>query len=148
MSEHRVAIEWSGGSAEFTYDTYPRDHLWTFEGGIEVPATAAPDFKGTEGLVDPEEAFVASVASCHMLTFLAVAARKRFDVESYRDAAVGYLEKNDEGKLAMTRVELSPEIVFGSSVPDKEQLEKLHESAHRNCFIANSVTTSVVIQTH
>lgn len=145
MSEHRIDIEWSLGSAEFTYDTYPRDHLWTFDGGIEVPATAAPDFKGTEGLVDPEEAFVASIAACHMLTFLAVAARKRFVVESYKDAAVGYLEKNDDGKQAMTRVELKPEIAFGTSAPDDEQLAKLHESAHRNCFIANSVTTKIDI---
>ncbi len=146
MSEHRATIEWSGGSTEFTYDLYPRDHLWTFEGGIEVPATAAPQFLGTAGLVDPEEGFVASVASCHMLTFLAIAARKRFIVTSYTDNPVGYLEKNDDGKLAMTRVELEPEIVFGPSAPNDEQLERLHDSAHKNCFIANSVCTSIEIK--
>lgn len=146
MSEHRALIEWSGGSSEFTYDTYPRDHLWTFEGGIEIPATAAPDFRGTEGLVDPEEAFVASVAACHMLTFLAVAARKRFVVKSYRDSAVGMLEKNDAGRLMMKRVVLRPEIVFGDPAPSVEQIERLHDSAHRACFIANSVRTSIVVE--
>jgi len=146
MSEHRATIEWSGGSSEFTYDTYPRDHLWTFEGGIEIPASSAPDFLGTPSLVDPEEAFVASVASCHMLTFLAIAARKRFIVESYNTTAVGYLEKNDAGKLTMTRIVLHPAIVFGSSAPTEEQLDRLHASAHKNCFIANSVRTSIVVE--
>ena len=147
MSEHRAKIEWSVGTEDFTYETYPRDHLWTFEGGIEVPATAAPDFLGTPGLVDPEEAFVASVASCHMLTFLAVAARKRFVVLRYSDQAVGHLEKNDAGRLAMTRVKLRPEIEFGRSAPDPGQLARLHESAHKNCFIANSVHTAIDIET-
>ena len=146
MSEHRATIEWSGGSSEFTYDTYPRDHLWTFEGGIEIPASSAPAFLGTPNLVDPEEAFVASVASCHMLTLLAIAARKRFIVESYNDSAVGYLEKNDAGKLAMTRVVLRPVIIFGSSAPTREQLDRLQTSAHKNCFIANSVHTSIVVE--
>ena len=146
MSEHRATIEWSGGSSEFTYDTYPRDHLWTFEGGIEIPASSAPKFLGTPSLVDPEEALVAAIASCHMLTFLAIAAKKRLIVESYNDSAVGYLEKNDRGKLAMTRVVLRPVIVFGTSAPTDEQLERLHASAHKNCFIANSVHTSIAIE--
>jgi organic hydroperoxide reductase OsmC/OhrA len=147
MSEHRAIISWSRGTADFTYDAYSRDHSWTFEGGIEVAASAAPDFLGTSELVDPEEAFVASVASCHMLTFLAIAARKRLTVEEYRDHAVGTLEKNAEGKLAITRVVLKPRVSFGGSGLSSEgDLERIHELAHENCFIANSVRASIVVE--
>jgi len=147
MSEHRATISWSRGTSDFTYDAYSRDHSWTFEGGIEVAASAAPDFLGTPELVDPEEAFVASVASCHMLTFLAIAARKRLTVEEYRDHAVGTLEKNSEGKLAITRVVLKPRVSFGGSgVSSEGDLERIHELAHENCFIANSVRASIVVE--
>jgi organic hydroperoxide reductase OsmC/OhrA len=146
MSEHRATIAWSRGSHEFSYDAYPRAHTWSFEGGIEVPASAAPEYKGDASRVDPEKAFVAAVASCHMLTFLALAARKRFVVDDYRDAAVGFMEKNDEGRLAITRVELRPEIAFGaSSAPSPEDLERLHALAHEHCFIANSVRAEIVV---
>lgn len=146
MSEHRAAVSWSRGECDFTYESYSRDHTWAFEGGVEVPASAAPDFLGTANRVDPEEAFVASVASCHMLTFLAVAARKRLVVESYEDAATGIMEKNADGKLAVTRIVLDPRVSFGGSkVPSAAEIARLHESAHEHCFIANSVRTSIVV---
>jgi organic hydroperoxide reductase OsmC/OhrA len=146
MSVHGANIAWQRNRDDFEYDSYTRNHVWRFANGIEAAASAAPDFLGDPSCVDPEAAFVASLASCHMLTFLAIAARKRLIVDSYSDDAVGYLEKNDNGRLAMTRVELRPKIVFANGAePDAEQLERLHASAHRQCFIANSVTTRVVV---
>jgi organic hydroperoxide reductase OsmC/OhrA len=147
MSEHAATITWTRGARDFTYETYSRDHTWRFDGGVEVAATAAPAFLGSAANVDPEEAFVASVASCHMLTFLAIAARKRFVVERYEDAAVGHLEKNEAGKLAVTRVTLAPKIAFGGEkAPSAEEIAKLHELAHENCFIANSVRTEISVR--
>jgi organic hydroperoxide reductase OsmC/OhrA len=147
MSEHKATISWSRGAREFTYEAYSRDHTWRFDGGIEVAGSAAPSYKGSPACVDPEEAFVAAIASCHMLTFLAVAARRRFVVESYEDDAVGLMEKNDAGKLAVTRVALRPRIAFGGSpLPSPADLEQLHHLAHENCFIANSVKTEIVIE--
>lgn len=147
MSKHESKVAWSRGDHEYTYDTYPRDHAWTFPGGVEVPASAAPDFLGNPDRVDPEEALVASLSSCHMLTFLALAARKRFVVESYDDAAVGTMEKNEDGKLAITRVVLRPNIVWGGEKqPDAATIEKMHHKAHEQCFIANSVKTEIVVE--
>ena len=146
MSEHKATISWERGARPFSYESYSRDHTWTFDGGVEVPATAAPAYLGSPALVDPEEAFVAAVASCHMLTFLALAARKRLVVDRYEDAATGFMTKNDAGKLAVTRVELRPAILFGGEkAPSAEELERLHELAHENCFIANSVRTEIVV---
>ena len=145
MSEHRAELLWLRGDVRFTYETYSRDHVWTFDGGMEVAATAAPAYRGSPGRVDPEEAFVASIASCHMLTFLAIAARKRFNVRSYRDSAVGHMEKNEQGRLAVTRVELSPRIEFDGDPPDARTLEKMHEVSHEECFIANSVRTTITV---
>ena len=147
MSEHRATVLWTRSSDDFAYETYSRDHVWEFDGDVKVNASAAPDFLGTSGRVDPEEAYVASLSSCHMLTFLAIAARRRFVVDSYKDPAVGYLEKNSEGKLAVTRVVLRPEISFsGAKSPSPDELDKLHHVAHSQCFIANSVHTSISIE--
>ena len=146
MSAHGANIAWQRNGDDFAYDSYTRNHVWRFPNGIEITASATPDFLGDPSCVDPEAAFVASLASCHMLTFLAIAAKKRLVVDSYSDDAVGYLEKNEEGRLAMTRVELRPKIAFGEgSEPDAKALKRLHESAHRQCFIANSVTTRIVV---
>jgi organic hydroperoxide reductase OsmC/OhrA len=146
MSHHEATISWSRGERGFGYEEYPRDHSWRFDGGPEVPATAAPDYKGSPARVDPEEALVAAVASCHMLTFLAIAARKRLVVDRYEDAATGVMEKNAEGKLAITRVTLRPKVVFSGKAPSADELARLHESAHANCFIANSVRSEVVVE--
>lgn len=144
-TEHRATIVWNRRGTEFTYKEYTRDHLWKFEGGSEVAASAMPKYLGNEALVDPEQAFVAALSSCHMLTFLAIAARDGFIVNEYHDAAVGYMERNDDKKLAITRVVLKPEIVYEGQEPTKEELDKLHATAHAHCFIANSVTTKIEI---
>jgi organic hydroperoxide reductase OsmC/OhrA len=146
MSEHKATISWERGDRDFSYETYTRDHTWRFDAGVTVPASAAPAYLGSAEGVDPEEAFVASVSSCHMLTFLAIAARKRYVVERYDDEAVGVLEKNEDGKLAVTRVTLRPRVVFGGAKqPTADDLARLHESAHEHCFIANSVRTAIEV---
>ena len=147
MSEYRVTVSWERTSASFTYEEYNREHTWSFDAGIRVKASAAPTFRGRTDCVDPEEALVAALSSCHMLTFLAIASRKRLVVDAYEDAAVGFLEKNSRGKLAVTRVVCRPRIRFGGpEVPSGDQLMKLHDQAHRDCFIANSVLTEVTIE--
>ena len=144
MSEHKATIVWSRAGKEFGYKSYSRDHAWRFEDGVEVPASATRAYLGNPQRVDPEGALVAALSSCHMLTFLAVASYAGFVVDSYEDRAVGFIEKNAQGKLAMTRVELHPKIAFsGAKTPSAADLERLHDKAHRECFIANSVTTDV-----
>lgn len=147
MSEHEARIEWKRGAAEFTPDAYDRTHRWRFGGGLEVEASSAPEYRGRPELPNPEEALVAALSSCHMLTFLAVAARRRLVVESYEDAAVGHLEKNAQGRLAITRVLLRPRVRFGGDKPPTaEEFARLHHVAHEQCFIANSVTTEVTLE--
>ncbi|MDR3632972.1 MAG: OsmC family protein [Isosphaeraceae bacterium] len=147
MSEHKATIAWTRESAAFTYETYNRDHDWIFDAGIHVRASAAPAYLGSESCVDPEEAFVASLSSCHMLTFLAIACKKGFTVDGYHDDAVGTLAKDTGGRLAITRVALRPRITFGGEkVPTGDELGKLHDQAHHMCFIANSVKTEIVVE--
>jgi organic hydroperoxide reductase OsmC/OhrA len=143
MSEHKATIKWSRDGKDFTYKTYSRDHVWVVNGN-EIPASAAPAYFGNPNRVDPEAAFVAALSSCHMLTFLALASNKGFVVDGYQDEAIGRLEKNAAGKLAITRVELRPKITFGGTKqPTAADLDWLHDKAHKECFIANSVTTEV-----
>jgi organic hydroperoxide reductase OsmC/OhrA len=145
MSEHKAKVVWNRDGKDFTYKTYSRDHKWLANGN-EIPASATPQYLGNPNRVDPEAALVSALSSCHMLTFLAVAAGKGFVVESYEDEAVGHLEKNASGKMAITRVELHPKIVFGGAKqPNAADLDALHEKAHKECFIANSVTTDVKV---
>ncbi|HVE12357.1 MAG TPA: OsmC family protein [Elusimicrobiota bacterium] len=146
MSEHKASIRWRRETPGFGYEEYNREHSWSFDAGIQVGASAAPAYKGKPDRVDPEEAFVAAMSSCHMLTFLAIASRKRLVVESYEDDAVGQLEKNEAGKLAVTRCVLRPRVAFSGTQPSKEELAKLHEQAHQNCFIASSVRTAIAIE--
>ena len=147
MSEHTVMIEWKRETPGFIDQNYNRDHDWTFDGGVTVRASAAPAYRGSESCVDPEEAFVASLSSCHMLTFLAIAAKKRFVVDGYRDRAVGFLDKDSSGRLAIVRVVLHPEIIFGGErKPTPDELRLLHDQAHHQCFIANSVRTEVTVE--
>lgn len=146
MSEHRVTVDWKRGGVGFSYETYRREHTWTFPGGAVVPASAAPGFLGDPTHVDPEEAFVAALSGCHMLTFLALAAKRRLLVDRYTDKAVGFMEKNDAGRMAVSRVVLRPRIDFSGDPPSGEQLARLHELAHEHCFIANSVRTSIAVE--
>jgi len=146
MAEHRAQIRWHRTTPTFTYESYNRAHEIRFKNGaIVVPGSAAAKFLGDESRVDPEEQFVASLSACHMLSFLAIAARKRMTVESYSDDAVGFLEKGPSGKLMMTRVILRPSVKFTAD-PGREALNEIHHLAHETCFIANSVTTSVAVE--
>jgi organic hydroperoxide reductase OsmC/OhrA len=150
MSEHSATVEWRRTTADFKYATYNRSHVLRFDGGIEIPAAAAPgNIPATAPKaagVDPEEGFVAAIASCHMLWFLHLACAAKFTVDRYTDHAVGVLGKNRDGKLAVTRVTLRPAVTFGGTAPTRAQLEQLHEKAHEECFIANSVRSEVIIE--
>jgi organic hydroperoxide reductase OsmC/OhrA len=147
MSEHTVSVLWNRSSDEFTYDHFSRAHTWTFDSGVVVPATAAPAFHGDPERVDPEEAYVAALSSCHMLTFLAIAARKRFVVEQYLDQAVGTLTKNERGKLWMSHISLRPKVIFSSEKrPTAAEVAAMHHTAHENCFIALSVQSEISIE--
>lgn len=147
MSEYKVQLQWAADTAAFTYKTYSRTHTWTFGGGTTIEASAAPEYLGKAELVNPEEAFAASLASCHLLTFLALAAFQKFTVARYEDQAVAVVGKNDKGKMAVLRVTLRPNVTFtGEKQPTPEQLQELHHKAHNDCFISNSVLTEVIVE--
>ena len=147
MHEYRAATTWRRTSADFTYDTYNRAHEVRFGSGHIAPWSAAPEFKGDVDRVNPEEAYVASLSTCHMLTFLAVAARKRFIIDSYVDEAVGVMEKNAQGKYWVSRVTLRPKVTFsGDRQPSSQEISELHHAAHENCFVANSVRSAVTVE--
>lgn len=151
MSEHIAIVHWENHQEVFTDNQYSREHTWTFDGGIEVPASASPHVVpvpySNPACVDPEEAFVAALSSCHMLFFLAIAAKKQFIVERYKDRAIGIMDKNEAGKLAMTAIHLHPEIKFmGDSIPTSAQIATMHDQAHHQCFLANSVKANITIQ--
>src|SRR5438046_4237485 len=144
MSEHKVTLRWERSGAEFVDQKYPRDHTWSFDGGHTMTASAAPAYLGNPANVDPEEAFVASLSSCHMLTFLAIACKQKFVLDDYTDEAVGHMEKNAEGRLAITRVELHPKITWSSDKkPKTNDLAKMHHGPRHKCIIANSSNNDV-----
>jgi organic hydroperoxide reductase OsmC/OhrA len=150
MSLHEATIEWRRLTSDFDYATYDRGHWWSFPGEIRMPATAAraniPSTAQVSLGVDPEQAFVASLASCHMLWFLHLACRAKLLVDRYLDPATGLLGQDATGKLAITRVILRPAVAFSGDQPTKEQVRILHERAHAKCFIANSVKTEIVVE--
>ncbi|MEN2270225.1 OsmC family protein [Vibrio diabolicus] len=149
MSKHSALIEWHREADEvFSDNQYSRAHIWKFDGGLQVPASPSPHVVplplSVEENVDPEEAFVAALSSCHMLVFLSIAAKRRYVVDRYLDEAVGELTKGENGKEWVSKVTLNPKITFaGDNQPTRSQLEKMHHMAHENCFIANSVKTEV-----
>jgi organic hydroperoxide reductase OsmC/OhrA len=140
-------ITWDRNGQDFAGKKYSRAHIWTFDGGLTVPASSSPHVVkvpySDPSAVDPEEAFVASCSSCHMLSFLWRAGLAGFVVESYEDDAEGVMEKNKEGRLAITRVTLKPKVRFSGKLPSKEEHGHLHHLAHEDCFIANSVKTEI-----
>ncbi len=145
MSQHIASLQWTCGDAPFEIKSYSRNHEWDFGHDVIVPASAAANFTGDETRADPEQAFVASLSSCHMLTFLAIASLKKRTVESYCDRAIGHLEKNSDGHMVITRVDLHPVVVFADGqAPDAETLKQMHHKAHTRCFLANSVKCEIV----
>jgi len=152
MSEYTAAIRWTRSEDEcFTDNQYSRGHTWEFDGGVIVPASSSPHVVplpySVEANVDPEEAFIAALSSCHMLVFLSIAAKRKYIIESYVDNAVGIMGKDGDGKTSVTKVRLRPHILFsGERQPTMEQLEKMHHLSHENCFIANSVKTEVTTE--
>ncbi|MEM1270378.1 MAG: OsmC family protein [Bacteroidota bacterium] len=151
MPHHYTAtVNWERGNASFSDNRYSRVHRWTFDGGVEVPASASPQVVpvplSEPAAVDPEEAFVATVSSCHMLWFLSLAAKAGYVVDTYEDEAEGLMERRADHRLAITRVTLRPRIVYAGTPPTPEQSDALHEAAHDACFIANSIRSEVVIE--
>jgi organic hydroperoxide reductase OsmC/OhrA len=145
MSEHHARLTWEKGGAPFTYDAYTRNHRVSFkDGAVALSVSASPAFLGDATHPDPEDLMVAALSSCHMLSFLAIAARKRLTVLSYEDDAVGHLEKQG-GKFWLTRVELRPKVRFEADI-DPALLAEIHHKAHEECFIANSVKTEINVQ--
>ena len=147
--EYRATVRWMRGDAKFTDQRYSRGHSWSFDGGITVPGSSSPlsvrlPYSVAEA-VDPEEAFVAAVSSCHMLTFLYVAAKQGFVVDSYADEAVGEMTKNERGVPWVSSVVLHPRIGYAGAHPTQEVEEELHHHAHAACYIANSVKTEITV---
>lgn len=146
MSEHRARVAWRRATPDFAYDTYDRTHDVRFPGGQALQGSAAPDYKGDPAKANPEEMLAAALASCHMLTFLAIAARSRLVVDAYEDEAEATLGKDDGGKLAVTKVVLRPRVTFAGEAPTPEKLADLHRKAHDNCFVGRSVRCEVVVE--
>ncbi len=148
MSQHTAVIEWQRGDQPFSDNKYSRAHNWTFDGGAVVrgsstPSAMIPPPLSDETAVDPEEALVAAVSSCHMMFFLAYARKDGFIVDSYRDAAEGTLGKDERGKISITDIVLRPAVSWsGDKVPDAAQIADLHHRAHEACYIGNSVRSS------
>jgi len=150
MAQHKAKIEWKCTTPDFRLGKYTREHTWTFDGGVSVPASAAPAVVpapwSNPAHVDPEEAFVASISSCHMLTYLHVARLAGFQIESYADEAVGEMAKNERGVAWVAVVTLNPTIVYsGDKRPTHEQEAELHHKAHDGCFVSQSVKTEVKV---
>jgi len=151
MSTHTASIQWSRRAAKFSDNRYSRAHTWQFDGGLTIPASSSPHVVpmpcSDPAGVDPEEAFVAALSSCHMLWFLSIAAKHRFVVDAYGDQPAGFMGKNETGKEVIKRVTLAPHVVFtGDKVPTGADVQALHHEAHEECFLANSVKTAVVIE--
>lgn len=151
MSEHRATITWKRTGPDFSKGKYSREHTWTFDGGVTIPASpspaAVPVPYSNPAHVDPEEAFVASISSCQMLTYLFLAQRQGFQVDSYDDEAVGVMTKNERGVAWVSSVTLSPKIFYsGEKLPAPADEERLHHAAHDQCFIANSIKTEVTVR--
>lgn len=146
--DYRATVLWRRGEQAFTDNRYSRGHLWRFDGGVEVPGSSSPlvvpNFSRLDA-IDPEEAFVASLAACHMLFFLSFAAKAGLCIDLYEDQAIGEMSKNAAGRLYVSKVTLRPDIVFsGAKHPSEAEVEHLHHRSHEECFIANSVKSEMV----
>lgn len=146
MSVHKAAINWQRAPHETDANTFSRNHRVTLNGEQEINVSASAEFKGDSSCADPEQMLISSVSSCHMLFFLAIADFQGYQVESYEDNPVGYLESNEKKGMEVARIVLSPRITFGGEkVPDHKAISRIHANAHKNCFIRNSITAEVTI---
>jgi organic hydroperoxide reductase OsmC/OhrA len=146
MSDFNAKLSWTRKTPGFDYESYDRNHELAYGSGLKIVSSAAPEFKGDGSKVNPEEALLGSIMSCHMLTFLAIAAKKRFIVDQYEDSGTAILSKNAKGILFVSEAKINPRINFsGENQPTPEQLRVMHEKSHLNCFIANSVLTKIYI---
>ena len=141
MAEHRITLKWFKGDVPFTYEAYPRNHTIAFKNGAPMMFSASPHYRGDPSKGDPEDLLVAALSSCHMLSFLAICAKKKITVEAYDDEATGWLE-NEDGKWWMARVTLRPKV---RAAAPAETLAEIHHLAHEACFSANSVKTAVMV---
>lgn len=151
MSTYTVRVTWSRGDQKFIDNRYKRAHTWQFDGGETIPASSSPDVVpaplSDPSAVDPEEAFIASISSCHMLWFLSIAAKRGYVIDHYNDQAEGIMEKDEKGRLAITKVTLKPRVAYNKdSAPSDEEDTQMHNMAHDECFIANSVKTIIVVE--
>ena len=150
MSEHKAIISWKSTSPDFLRGKYSREHTWTFDGGVIVPASPSPSVVpvpySNPAHVDPEEAYVAAISSCHMITYLYLASKQGFQVDRYEDEAVGAITKNEKGVPWVSTVTLRPQIAYrGTKLPTPADEKQLHHAAHEQCFIANSIKTEVIV---
>ncbi|RSZ56949.1 OsmC family peroxiredoxin [Massilia atriviolacea] len=151
MQQFEAQLAWQRGAQPFLDNRYSRAHAWRFDGGLQVPASSSPLSvplpMSDPAAVDPEEALVAAVSSCHMLFFLSLAARAGHVVDDYRDHAIGTMSSNADGRMAMTRIVLRPAIGFAAgTAPDAAGLDALHHAAHAQCYIANSIKADVIVE--
>lgn len=150
MAQYSAEVIWTRGEHAFSDNKYSRKHVLKFDGGVEVAGSSSPHVVplpySEPKAIDPEEAFVSSLSSCHMLWFLSIALKHKYVVDSYHDHATGVMAKNAGGKFAMTRVTLRPKVVFAGKQPSSEELNRMHHEAHEECFIASSVLTEVTCE--
>ena len=147
MSQHHAKILWKRETSDFNYNTFDRTHTITYAGGVSIKSSSAPEYSGNSQYPNPEELLASALATCHMLTFLAIASKSKIVVNSYEDNAVATLDKNAEGIICVTRITLNPKITFETK-PDDAKLKDLHQKAHKLCFIANSIKCEVEIKPH
>jgi organic hydroperoxide reductase OsmC/OhrA len=151
MTTFTAEIIWERGEQDFLKNRYSRQHVINFDGGLSIPASSSPHVvpmpMSDPFAADPEELFVASIANCHMLWFLSIASGKKFVVDRYKDNPAGVMQKNEQGNVAVTHCVLRPAVTFsGNHVPTKHEIVAMHDEAHHQCFIANSVTTKITCE--
>jgi len=147
MSTFSIGLSWQRSTPDFDVKTFSRDHVWRLSGGQTVQGSSAPDFSGNPQMSNPEEALLAALSSCHMLTFLSVAALRKLVVDRYEDEPVAELGKNEKGKLMVARMTLRPQVTFsGAAIPDENAVRELHKKAKENCFVGNSVLSQVTLE--
>lgn len=146
MSEHIVDLSWKNQAASFDYKVYSRDYTLKFDNGQEIKGSATPKYLGNAACIDPEESLVAALAGCHMLTFLAICSMKKYEIINYTDHAVGHMTQNEQKKFWISKIELNPKIEFApGKAPSTDELKQLHDKAHHECFIANTLKSEFVV---